>query len=199
MKLQSTSLPWKGWRGANKTRAFTLTEMVTALAIFSLIAIALCSLQIVGFQMSSLTESKLISIGYSLTALNAIRDEVRSASSVVVGNGTGSGFKVAGAAGNTMQIYPTTNSNYIQVYLDTNTTALYMLNSSNQSPFLIASNIINEAVFQTVNYQGNISTNTQEHYAIKMTLQFRQLAYRIPVNTYDYYTLQATMTPRTQN
>jgi len=199
MKSHPANPPWKPWRRSTNARAFTLAEMMVTMAVFGLVVTAMVSVQFFGFKMSSLTQSKLINVGYGLKALDAIRDEVRSASSVQVGNGTGVLFTVTGTLGNTLQIYPTTNSNHIQVYLDTNADSLYVLNSTNSSPFLIASGIINQSAFQTVGYQGNISTNAQEHYAITMTLQFSQVAYKLPTNTYDYYTLQATMTPRSQN
>jgi len=180
-------------------RGFTLTEMMITGAIFLLVVMGMVSLQFFGFTMSSLTQSKLINVGYGLTALDSIRDEVRSASSVQVGNGTGTLFTATGTSGNTLQIYPTTNNNYMQVYLNTNNFSLYVLNSTNSGPFFIASGIINQSAFKTVNYQGNVSSNAQEHYAVTMTLQFSNVAYTLPTNTCDYYTLQATMTPRSQN
>ena len=97
-----------------------------------------------------------------------------------------------------MEVYPTTNSNYLRFYLATNTTALYELNSTNHNLSLLASNVVNKTVFEAVNFQGNVLSGNQEHYAIKLTLQFAQLAYTVPSNTYDYYTLQTEMTPRTQ-
>jgi hypothetical protein len=49
-----------------------------------------------------------------------------------------------------------------------------------------------------VDFQGNMSSSTQEHYAIRMTLAFAQLEFTIPTNAYDYYTLETEMTPRSQ-
>jgi hypothetical protein len=189
----------ESWKRTRDTRAFTLTEMMTAIAVFMLSVVGLISLQTFCYRMSALTGSELTSVGYGLTALDSIRDEVRGASSVLVGNGTGTLFSATGTTGNTLEIYPTTNSNYIQVYLNTNSTSLYLINGSNSSPFLIAAGITNQTAFQLVNYTGNTYTNTLDHYAITMTLQFRQLAYTVPSGTYECYTMQTTMTPRTQN
>jgi len=179
-------------------RAFTLAEMMTSLAIFSLVVIAMVSLQIFGFKMNAMAASKLKSTVYSLKTLNQIRKQVRSANSVAVGNGDRTSF-TSNTSGNALQIYPTTNTDdYIRFYLAANTTALYMLNSASNNPTLIATNITNQVVFQMVDYQGNPLTNSQEHYAIKMKLQFTQLSYSVPSYNYDYYALQTVMTPRLQ-
>ena len=199
MKLPPASLPWKRSRRTRNARALTLVEMMITMAVFSLVVVGMISMNTFGYRMSALTGSALTSIGYSLSALDSIRDEVRGASSVLVGNGTGVLFTATGAAGNTLQIYPTNNSSYLQIYLDTNSAGIYLLSSSNSNPYLIASGITNQSAFQLVNYAGNALSNALDHYAITMTLQFSQLAYHLPGNTYDYYTLQTTMTPRTQN
>jgi prepilin-type N-terminal cleavage/methylation domain-containing protein len=198
MKTHSTNLR-RRWRRATNARAFTLAEMMVALAIFSFVVIAMVVLQVFGFKMTALTQSKLGSIGYTLKALDQVRNQVRSAYSIQVGNGTGAAFTVTGTSGTTLRIFPTTNSNYMQVYLDTNSATLHMLNSLNNNQYAIASSISNQTIFQAVNYQGVVSTNNPGHYAIKMTLKFAQLGYQIPVSTYDYYTLEAAMTPRAQN
>lgn len=179
-------------------RAFTLAEMMTSLAIFSLVVIAMVSLQVFGFKMNALAASKLKSTVYSLKTLNQIRKQVRSANSVAVGNGDRTSF-TNNTSGNALQIYPTTNTdNYIRFYLVPNTTALYVLNSASNNPTLIATNITNGVVFQMVDFQGNLLTNSQEHYAVKMKLQFAQLSFSVPSYNYDYYTLQTVMTPRLQ-
>jgi len=199
MHLPSANLPSKPGSRARKALAFTLTEMMVTMAVFLLVVIAMVSLQTFGVRMTSITASKLTSIGYSLTALDAIRDEVRGANSVFVGNGTGALFTATGTVGNTLEIFPTTNNSYIQVYLNTNSGSLYTLHGTNSGAFLIASGITNHVAFQSMNYAGNIATNSQDHYTITMTLKFCQLAYQVPGKTYDYYTMEATMTPRTQN
>lgn len=171
---------------------------MTTLAIFSLVVIAMASLQIFGLRVNAITSSKLESTAYSLKALDQIRDLVCEANSVSVGDGNSSSFTATGTSGNALQVYLTTNSNYLRFYLATNTTALYELNSTNNNLSLLASNVVDQTVFEAVNFQGNILSGDQEHYAILLTLQFAQLAYTVPTNTYDYYTLQTEMTPRTQ-
>jgi len=179
-------------------RAFTLAEMMTTLAIFSLVVIAMVSLQVFGFKMNAFTKSKLKSTTYSLKTLNRIRKQVRGANSVAVGNGDRTSF-TADTSGNALQIYPTANEDdYVRFYVATNTDALYEITSADDSPSLIASNIINQTPFEMVDFQGNILADSQEHYAIEMTLQFAQLDFSVPSDNYDYYTLKTVMTPRIQ-
>ena len=179
--------------------AFTLAEMITTVAVFSLVVIAMVSLQLFGFKMNSLTAAKLKSTASSLKVLNQVRDNVKEAYSVSVGNGNGASFTNTGTTGDALQVYPGTNlNNYLRFYLMANTSGLYELNSTNNQVSLIATNIINPTPFATVGFQGNISSSGQEHYAIRMELQFAQLDYTVPSNTWDYYMLETEMTPRTQ-
>lgn len=200
MKLSFAHKPPKQLRDRPRARAFTLTEMMTTMAVFLLVIIAMISMNTFGYRMSAKTGCALTSVAYGLSALDSIRDEVRGANSVQIGNGTGTLFTATGSVGNTLKIYPTTNNNsWLEVYLNTNAQALYLLNGSNSSPYLIASGITNRSAFQMMNYQGSTVTNTQGRYAVAMTLQFSQIAYQLPSNVWDYFTLQATMTPRSQN
>lgn len=184
---------------AMATRAFSVVELLFALAIFLAIIAGMVSLPILGLKMNALAASKLKSTASGLKVLNQIRNQVLGASSVVVGNGGSTSFAATGTTGNALQVYPKSNStNFIRFFLSTKTFALYEWNSTNNSTWLLAPNITNETIFQTVNFQGNTSSSVQEHYSIKMTLQFAQLNYKIPTNSYEYYTLETEMTPRGQ-
>ncbi|MGA2801931.1 MAG: hypothetical protein ABSE97_06120 [Verrucomicrobiota bacterium] len=204
MKLLPDSLSRKTPIKAAATHAFTIAEMMVTMAIFLMVVLAMVSLQIFGFKMNSLTSSKLRSTAYSLKVLDQLRNQVRGANLVQVGNGDKTSFTTTGTNGNALQIYPTTNLtiNYIRFYLATNTAHLYNLYQLpyGGGPVLIASNVINRVVFQMEDYRGsNIVSSGTEHYTIQMTLQFSQLAYSDPTGAYDYYTLQTLMTPRMQN
>ncbi len=199
MKSPSGHLPSKPRGRASSAQAFTLVEMMATVAIFLLVVLALVGLQIFAFKMTALTASTLSSLAYSLKSLSQIRDQVCGAYAVQVGNVIGGTWTPTNNSG-TLRIYPTTNlSQYLEVYLNTNNATLYLSNNSNNSQFPLASNLANQLPFQTVDYQGNAWSNPQDHYAIEMTLQFSQLAYTVPTNTYVLYTLQTTMTPRAQN
>lgn len=184
---------------ARAGRAFTLPELMLALAIFLTVVACVASLPILGLKMNALSASKLKSTSSSLKVLNQVRNQVLGANLVLVGNGGSTSFAATGTTGNALQVYPRTNLNsYLRFFYSTKTDALYEWNSTNNQLWLLAPNITNDSVFETVDYRGNLSSTSQEHYSIRMTLQFAQLNYTIPTNSYDYYTLQTEMTPRGQ-
>ncbi|HLX95154.1 MAG TPA: prepilin-type N-terminal cleavage/methylation domain-containing protein [Verrucomicrobiae bacterium] len=181
-------------------RAFTLVELMVTMAIFMLLVLAMVGVQIFGFKMNTLTAGKLKSTAFSVKALDQIQTQVRGASSAVVGNGSSlASFTSTGTNGLAVMIFaPTGGSNLL--YLSTNKGALYEIFSSNNKQITVASNLVNQVMFQTVDCHGNnISSSGLEHYAIRMTLQFLQKNYQVPTNVYDYYTFQTEMTPRSQD
>lgn len=179
--------------------AFTIPELLLALSVFVVAVFGIVSLQILGLKMNAIAASKMMSTASGLKSLNAVRNQVMGANSVVVGNGSSNSFTATGTIGNALQIYPTTNtSNYIRFYLSSEDNTLYELNNTNDLLMAIAPNVTNDTVFQTVDFEGNTSSSSREHYAIKMTLQFSQLDYKVPKKMYEYYTLETEMTPRTQ-
>jgi len=182
-----------------KTRAFTLVEMMVAMAVFMILVMAMISVQLFGFKINSLTTSKLKFTATSLKTLDQIQDDVRGASSVVVGNGTSlASFSATTTSGNALLIQPFSGGNNL-IYLATNTGTLYRIYSTSNI-ITLGSQITNQVVFQTVDYNGNNTSSTgTEHYAIRMTLNFMQVNYRAPNTVADYYTFQTVMTPRTQN
>jgi hypothetical protein len=167
-----------------------------------MVVLAMVSLQVFGFKMNSFTSSKLQSTAYSLKALDQIRNQVRGANLVQVGNWNGTLFTTS-PSGNALQVYPTAAmTTYSRFYLDANTAKFYRVDivGNNTTTTTIAFNVVNlTAVFQVQDYQGNPLPNTQGHCTILMTLVFQPLDYTVPANTYEYYTLTTLMTPRLQN
>jgi len=180
-------------------RAFTIMELMTAMAVFLMVVAGVVSVPIFGLKMNGLAASKLNSAASSLKVLNQIRNQVMGANSVLVGNGTQSSFTANGTNGNALQVYagPGTN-NYVRFFTSTNTGAFYEWNNVTAKLWLLAPDVTNQSVFQTVDFQGKVSSSSQEHYAIRMTLQFAQLNFTVPAKNYDYYTLETEMTPRCQ-
>ena len=200
MKLLSNSRSRKTSAWAMNLRAFTLVELMITMAIFMMLVLAMVGVQIFGFRINALTTSKLMTTAYSLKALDQVQSQVRGASSVVVGTGTSlASFTATGTTGPSLMIFaPTGGSNLL--YLSTNTGGLYEIFSANNQQMTVASNLINQTAFQTVDCHGNnISSTGLEHYAIRMTLQFYKLNYQVPTNVSSYYTFQTEITPRSQD
>ena len=196
------SLPANSWvqnRRATIARAFTIPELLLALAIFLMVVAAIVSLQVAGLRMNARAESKLASAAASAKVLNQVRDHVLEANSAMVGNGDNKSFTATGTNGNALQVFSGTDTNnYLLFFVSTNTDSLYEWNNTNQQLWTVAGNVTNESAFETVDFQGNVSSRSQEHYSIRMTLQFAQLSFKVPTNSYEYFTLQTEMTPRGQ-
>jgi hypothetical protein len=177
---------------------FTIVELLTTMSIFLLVMTALITVQLLGLKMNAISGSKMVSTTAAMKSLTYMRKQVLGAFSVEVGNGDDSSFTSNGTNGDAMEIFPGTNlNNYLRYYWATNT--LCEMNSSNSHVTVIADNITNQPVFEMVDFQGNMSSSSREHFSIKLTLQFAQLDYRIPTNKYEYFTFVTEMTPRLQS
>jgi prepilin-type N-terminal cleavage/methylation domain-containing protein len=200
MKLSPTAPTLKQPVHSGGNGAFTLAEMMVALAVFSLVVLAMVGLQVFGLKMNTFTSSKLQATAASLKVLNHLRNQIRGATSVLVGNVSGTTFTATNGPGNALQVYPTADlGSYILYYVDPNSDTLYELDSgAGNQPVALASYVTNDLAFQPENFQGDILSDNQEHYTIKMTLQFYKVNYSVPTNTYDCYQLITRITPRIQ-
>ncbi len=192
-------------QGPNSRAAFTITELMVALAISSLVIIAVVYSHLFGLLLFNLTEAKLSASDGARSALNHIRDEVRAGKLLYVGNASASSFTNATdnspQQGNALQIYPTGDTNsFIRYFLDTQAQELKRTTSSGGPVQIIASGITNPVVFDAEDYAGTVLTNAQNNRVIRMSLQFWQWAapsaHAGAGPFYDYFQLQTRMTQR---
>src|SRR5580658_8019340 len=74
---------------SRRTSAYTLVEMVTAVGIFMFIFVGvMVSVQLFGLRIYTLEATKLVATAGARDALNNMRDEIREAKTVYVGNCT---------------------------------------------------------------------------------------------------------------
>ena len=186
--------------------AFTLVEIMTAMAVFSLVVIALVYSHLFGLRMFNITATKLSASTAARSALNRVRDDVRSGKLLYVGYGDNSGFtNIHGnnpREGNAIQIYPTTDTNsYIRYYLDASSQKLKRIATGSTQTEVIAPYVTNLVAFRAEDFAGNALTNDQNNRLVKMTLEFYQ--WEFPVAQigagayYDYYRLQTKIARRT--
>ena len=194
MKLPST---------IREERGFTLPEIMTVMAIFLLLVIALLSGQIFGLRMSRITETRLSSTDNSRKVLGRIRGDILSGRTLKVGIGDGASFTAIAnnnpQVGNALQIYPTTDTNiFVRFFLSTNNAFERMNNG--EPPEVLARFITNRMVFQAEDFQGRVQTNNQNSRVIRMNLEFYQ--WELPAadagqaGLSDYYRLQTRITRR---
>ena len=217
MKLFS-NIPSRS-RRANRS-AFTLVETVISLGIYLVVFIGvMVAIQVFALRIYTLSATKLSATAYGRKALNQIRDDIRQASMIQVGNVPTSGnpnlfvatTNNSVAQGNALQIYSTTNQGapYDIYYLDqsipnTNYLKEYVVNASSVGTTnILVGYITNTIVFDAEDYLGNIVTNNPKNNQVyRMVLQFYQWEYPIGYigakgyNAYDFYQLRTRVTRR---
>ena len=190
---------------AARREAFTLTEIMVAMAIFALAIGGAIYAHLLGLRMHGITQSKLSSTQSAQSALNRVKDEIRTAKIVEIGNGTATSFSEIALnlpqKGNAVQIYATTNTNtFVRYYLEDSKDELRRVESGVAGQTVVAGFITNQIAFQAEDYRGNVLTNNQNNRVIRMTLEFYQLQYPMvqigPGKLYDYYRLQTKITRR---
>lgn len=203
----TTSSITSGARFHRRCKAgFTLAEMMSALAIFSLVIAAVIYSHLLGLRMFNITATKLGASQGARAALNQIRNDIRSAKALYVGNGNSTGFTNIPAGtpreGNALQIYPTTSTNiYVRYYLDLTDQKFKRCSSLSPLVEVMAPYVTNQIVFRAEDYAGNKLNTDQNNRVIQMNLEFYQ--WEFPVAQagagafYDYYRLQTRMTRRT--
>jgi hypothetical protein len=209
-------------RADHGTRAMTLAELMTSMAIFSLIFGGLLSATMFGMRQDQLTNSKLGANDAARQNFNLILDEIRSSKNIQIGSGTYSNFVALtnGQAqqGQSIQIIPSTNLNVFIYYwfdtnygtltrasIDTNGTvttnlvAQYLTNMTSQW-------ISNAMIFQAMDYTGTTNltvdpTNYNTYnYVVNILMQFAQYQYPLTLvgsnYLYNYYQLTYSATRR---
>jgi type II secretory pathway pseudopilin PulG len=186
--------------------AFTLVEMMTAAALFSLVVIGVIYSQLFGMRTFNLTSTRVSASDNARRVLNRVRDDVRSGKLLYVGSGSSTGFTHIALnslhQGNALQIYPTTDTNvFIRYYLDTATRTLRRKTSGTGLVQVLAPYLTNQIAFVAEDCTGHTLTNDQNNRVIKMVLDFYQ--WEFPVAQagagalYDSYHLQTRITRRT--
>lgn len=208
---------------SRRTSAFTLVEMMTTVGIFLFIFVGvMVSVQLFGLRIYTLEATKLVATAGARAALNDMRDQIREAKTVYVGNCTTestTSFAMIGITntpqeGDALIIYPTTNTAaYTVFYLDTsngtnNLMEFTVTNGAVTYTNEMASYITNTIVFDAENFQGYIATNytsLDNREIIHVTLQFSQWEYPIAYiggtefNAFDYYQLRTKIFRRAWN
>lgn len=169
--------------GRSPEQAFTLAEVLVAMAIFGVVVGGIMTAHLFGLQMFQLNQTKLVATEWSRNTFGKIADEVRSCNAMYVGNvdGTNSSFDglLSGEPqqGNGLIIYPST---------DTNTYILYFLNAADQtfrrtteqpgSAAILANYVTNTPIFTAQDFMGNVLTSgaTSNNPVIHLTLDFNQ-------------------------
>lgn len=178
---------------------FTISEMLMAMAVFSMLVAATVASQVFGLRMYRLSDAKLTVTADARRVLNHVQDEIRSAKLVYVGNATSASFRLISGmtpqVGNGLKICATTDTNtYVYYFQDPEDSTLKRVLSGGKPMEVLAHNVTNLVVFRAEDFQGNTLSNFQDTRAISMVLQFRQAEYN--GNMFENYRLQTRIARR---
>lgn len=185
--------------------AYTLTEIMVATALFSLVVLGTVGANIFGLRLYGITKAKLGASDEARGAISRLVNEVRSAKSVRVGIGSLTGFTNIPMgevqAGNALQIYPTTNTaSYIRYFWDSADSRFKRTTDAGGSSIVVANFISNQVVFRAEDHLGHVLTTSQNNRVIDLKLEFFQIQYPIvnigPGGLFDYYKLETRITRR---
>jgi hypothetical protein len=189
----------------SRTRsAFTVTEVMIAGGLFSLVVIGSILSHVTGLKLCTITQTKLKATYSARAALNRTREDIRSATLIYVGNGNATNFSNISSnqprQGNAIQIQPTSSTNvWVRYYVDTNDQTLKRVVSGGGFE-AIANSITNKVPFAAEDYAGNVLTNDQNNRVIRMTLELYQWEFaslnRNGSNSFDYYRVQTKIARR---
>lgn len=188
-----------------RTVAFTLTEMMVTMALFSLVIAGTIGANLFGLRLFGITKAKLGASDEAREAVSKLVTEIRGAKIVRVGNGDLLSFTnlAMGEAqmGNALQIHPTTNTaEYIRYFWDKDDKILKRTTDGLNTVVVVANHISNHVVFRAEDHRGVVLTNNQNNRVINLKLEFFQLQYPIveigPGNLFDYYKMETRITRR---
>lgn len=180
-------------------RAFTMPEMMVAMAVFSLVIAAMLACNLAGLEFNEFVWPKVQNAQYARQTLSRVIEEVRCAASIQVGTGTKTIFTPVGInqrqVGNAMRIFPTTNATpYIYFYQDTNAQTLLMIPVSSSNAQTVATCVTNITVFSLEDFSGNVLSNNANNAVLSMLLQMLRPSNKAGMS--DAYQVRAKTTRR---
>jgi len=191
--------------------AFTLVEMMVSVWVYLFIFVGvMIAIQIYALRVYALSATILSASAGARETLNQIRDTIREAKTLQVGNWANNSFTAIPmtntAQGNALQIFPSNSPlPCITFYLDTtNNLDELTVTSTGTNTTTLASYVTNTIIFDAEDCYGNIvSNNLYNNQIYSMTLQFYQWEYPIAyigptngLNAYGYYQLRTKVCRR---
>jgi prepilin-type N-terminal cleavage/methylation domain-containing protein len=192
----------KAW----STRAFTLPEMMIAMATFGMVIGGFLSAHLFGLKYDQRVCSKLGASDQSRMTFGLLTSDIRASKIWRIGRGNSSGFTNLPNAtlqqGNALQLFLTTNTNsWIRYYFETNgpTTAdpngrLWRITSDGDADIIaqsLSNATTNSMTFYAEDYRGTIVSDYNYKYVIVTLMEFCQFQYPKtyvgPGYLYDYY------------
>jgi hypothetical protein len=186
-------------RPARAAGAFTLPEVLTSVALFSLLLGGLVYGNLFGLKLCEVAKNKLNAGDDARKVLEKMADEIRNAKVIWVGSVANGSFEEVTMgepqSGNAILICPTTNTASFSVYfLDLADHTLKRTTSAEDDVVVLAHSITNRGVFQAQDCRGNVLTDNHNNRVIHMKFEIYQPQVQAP--TPDHFTLETAATRR---
>jgi prepilin-type N-terminal cleavage/methylation domain-containing protein len=206
MNLRLTSVN-RGRAGRRwSSGAFTLPEVIVAVAIVTLAMAGLLAMHLFGLRLNAITTVKLKASDDARAVLSHITQEIRSGGLIRVGTGDANSFAEPATGspqqGNALEIHPDTGATngVVRYFLDQTDHRFKRYALGQGEPQVIANSITNQVIFAVEDYAGNVLTNHMSSRVICLNLQFSQLTDPTtpigPGSCYDFYQLRTKVTRR---
>ena len=179
--------------------AFTITEMIIAMSVFSLAIAAIMACHLAGLEFNEFVRPKVENSQYARETLSRLIEEVRCATSTQVGAGTVSSFTAVGPnrpqTGNALRILTTTNATpYIYYFVDTFSGTVQKIPLGSSNAVTIATSVTNSTVFSMEDRSGTVLTNNQNNAVLSVLLQMLRPSSKSGMS--DAYQIRAKTTRR---
>jgi prepilin-type N-terminal cleavage/methylation domain-containing protein len=195
---------------ARARSAFTLTELLVAITIFTMIIGGVVYAHITGLKMFEWVRIKIGASDDARKTMSLLVAEVRSSQDWEVGEGTASAFtpvmEGTDFEGNAVKVYradwhATQNSNsFIIYYRDPATSNLLRREGGAGSPAVVAESLTNNVVFSATDYRGVVLTEKDANPVLAVSMEFYQIRYPIVAvgsnQHFEYYQMTTRVSKR---
>lgn len=187
--------------------AFSLPELMTAMAVFLMLVAGMLGGHLFGLKMFEITKAKLNASEQSRRVLNRLQADLTYASSTTIGAGSLSFFAAVAngstALGNALQIYPGTNvSFYVRYYRDSADRLLKRMTNGMTQAEVLAGPILEQNIFSYQDFRGTNqvmgSVPNNALVSVSMTI-IQSMSGRTNLaagELVDYYLFETSVAPR---
>ena len=181
------------------TSGFTITELLVAVAVLSVVLAGVLFAHVFGLSMFQLTKTKLNALDDTRKVISKMTQEIRACRTTAVGNVKAGKFESLldgeKQQGTALLIRPSTNaSKFIIYFVNPSDQTFRRTTSTPGSAVIIAESVTNSFVFSARNHSGTVLTNNQNNRVIHANLEFYEPRSHLQVA--DYYKVETSVTRR---
>lgn len=186
---------------SNRSRAFTIPELMVALTIFGFVTAGVIFAHLYGLSMFYVTQTSLTATAEARQVAGKLTEEIRTCDRALIGNVKNGEFAALlngeRQEGNGLAIYPSANpSNYVIYFVNPTDQTLRRTTDQPSSAVILAEAITNTVVFRAEDHRGLVQSNQLNNRVIHFNLEFYHPR-RHQVMA-EYFKLETSVTRRTE-